>query len=83
MVLDEIEALRTAVGQMIQGEVIVLFYEKLLPIQQALQEMAAQPVMSLPPLPPAQPHASERLVRPLVRPRRAAKRLLAAPRSFA
>src|SRR6185369_2576503 len=49
VVLDEIEALRHAVNQMIKGEVIVVFYEKLLPVQQALEEMAAQPVMSLPP----------------------------------
>jgi cyanophycin synthetase len=83
VVLDEIEALRTAVRQMIKGEVIVLFYEKLLPIQKALQEMAAQPVMSLPPLSPAPPQGSERLVRPVVRPRRIDKRLVPAPHSFA
>ena len=52
VVLDEIEALRRAVSQMIKGEVIVLFYEKLSPIQKWLNEMAAQPVMSLPPIPP-------------------------------
>jgi hypothetical protein len=77
VVLDEIEALRTAVRQMIKGEVIVLFYEKLPPIQKALQEMAAQPVMSLPPLPPAQPVTTkERVDRPVVRPRRTGKRLV-------
>ena len=67
VVLDEIEALRRAVSQMIKGEVIVLFYEKLLPVQQALQEMAAQPVMSLPPLPPP---------RSVIRPRGITKRLV-------
>lgn len=78
VVLDEIEALRRAVSQMIKGEVIVLFYEKLQPIQKALQEMAAQPVMSLPPTHPAPPPERERVVRPLVRPRRIIKRLVPA-----
>jgi cyanophycin synthetase len=75
VVLDEIEALRHAVSQMIKGEVVVLFYEKLLPVQQALQEMAAQPVMSLPLLPPSQP---DRVARSIVRPRRPGKRLVPA-----
>jgi cyanophycin synthetase len=78
VVLDELEALRRAVSQMIKGEVIVLFYEKLPPIQKALQEMAAQPVMSLPPMPPAPPPERERVVRPFVRPRRISKRLVPA-----
>jgi len=55
VVLDEVEALRHAVSQMIKGEVIVLFYEKLQPIQNVLEEFAAQPVSSLPPLPGVQP----------------------------
>ncbi len=50
VVLDECEALRQAVGQMIKGEVIVLFYEKLRPIEQLLEEFAALPVPVLPPL---------------------------------
>jgi cyanophycin synthetase len=50
VVLDECEALRRAVGQMIKGEVIVLFYEKLKPIQQLLEEFSAQPVPALPPI---------------------------------
>lgn len=54
VVLDEVEALRQAVGQMIKGEVIVLFYEKLKPIQRLLQEFSAQPVPVLPPMPPVQ-----------------------------
>ena len=74
VVLDEIEALRHAVKEMIKGEVIVVFYEKLLPIQQALEEMAAQPVMSLPALPP--PTEKERLRRSIVRPRRISKGLV-------
>jgi cyanophycin synthetase len=73
VVLDEIEALRHAVSQMMKGEVIVLFYEKLSPVQKALQEMAAQPVMSLRALPP--PPRQERVARSLVRPRRIGKRL--------
>ncbi|HKR15055.1 MAG TPA: cyanophycin synthetase [Pyrinomonadaceae bacterium] len=60
VVLDEVEALRRAVSEMSKGEVIVLFYEKLLPIQKALEEFAAQPVPSLPPLPVAQAPAKVR-----------------------
>ena len=78
VVLDEIEALRHAVSQMIKGEVVVLFYEKLLPIQKALNEMAAQPVMSLPPLPPAPEPKREPAGRPIVRPRRMSKHLVPA-----
>lgn len=78
VVLDEIEALRHAVSQMIKGEVVVLFYEKLLPIQTALNEMAAQPVMSLPPLLPDPEPKRDRVARSLVRPRRMGKRLVPA-----
>jgi cyanophycin synthetase len=49
VILDEIEALQQAVKSMVKNEVIVLFYEKLQPIQNALQELAAQPVVSVPP----------------------------------
>jgi len=35
---------------MVKGEVIVVFYEKLQPIQEALDEFAAQPVVALPPV---------------------------------
>jgi len=51
VVLDEVAALRRAVSEMVKGEVIVLFYEKLQPIQSVLEEFAAQPVSSLPPMP--------------------------------
>ncbi|HXC69856.1 MAG TPA: cyanophycin synthetase [Pyrinomonadaceae bacterium] len=51
VVLDETEALRRAVGEMVKNEVIVLFYEKLQPVQRALEEFAAQPVVALPPMP--------------------------------
>lgn len=51
VVSDEVEALRHAVSRMIKGEVIVLFYEKLQPIQRVLEEFSAQPVPVLPPLP--------------------------------
>ena len=78
VVLDEIEALRHAVSQMIKGEVVVLFYEKLSPIQKALDEMAAQPVMSLPPLPPTPEPKREPVARSIVRPRRVSKRLVPA-----
>lgn len=50
VVLDELEALRRAVSEMVRGEVIVLFYEKLQPIQSVLEEYSAQPVSSLPPM---------------------------------
>jgi cyanophycin synthetase len=49
VILDETEALRQAVSRMVKNEVIVVFYEKLQPIQTALQELAAQPVVALPP----------------------------------
>ena len=48
VILDEIEAFRQAVSRMAKGEVIVVFYEKLKPIQDALEEFAAQPVVALP-----------------------------------
>ena len=60
VILDEIEALRQAVSRMVKNEVIVVFYEKLQPIQNALQELAAQPVVALPP-----PVKHEPPVRPL------------------
>ena len=65
VVLDEVEALRRAVSQMVKGEVIVLFYEKLQRVEQALREYAAEPVVALPPAPkpfkrpaPARPHTA-------------------------
>ncbi len=54
VVLDEVDALRHAVSQMIKGEVIVLFYEKLKPVQSLLDEFAAQPVHVLPQIEPLQ-----------------------------
>jgi hypothetical protein len=39
---------------MIKGEVIVMFYEKLKPIERVLEEFAAQPVPALPPMPAEQ-----------------------------
>jgi cyanophycin synthetase len=77
VVLDEIEALRRAVSQMIKGEVVVLFYEKLSPIQKALEEFAAQPVPAVPPLPP-KIAPLRRPATPLVKPRRINKRLVPA-----
>ena len=50
VILDEIQALRQAVSRMVKEEVIVVFYEKLQPIQEALDEFAAQPVVALPPV---------------------------------
>lgn len=77
VVLDEIEALRRAINEMIKGEVIVLFYEKLQPIQRLLREFAAQPVPSLPAAPVVQtPKVQPRFKRSfptrfaLLRPRR-------------
>ncbi|HKY26904.1 MAG TPA: cyanophycin synthetase [Pyrinomonadaceae bacterium] len=48
IVLDEVSALRRAVNEMVQNELIVMFYEKLHPVQEALEELAAEPIMSLP-----------------------------------
>jgi len=77
VVLDEIEALHKAVGRMAKGEVIVLFYEKLQTVQKELQELAAQPVVALPPV-PVPPAAVRRL--PVARPasRRIGKTLVPA-----
>jgi len=77
VVLDEIEALRHAVSQMLKGEVVVVFYEKLQPIQKALEELAAQPVLALPPL-LAATEPLRRRAAPLVRERRISKRLVPA-----
>jgi cyanophycin synthetase len=76
VILDEIEALRQAVSRMVKNEVIVVFYEKLQPIQTALQELDAQPVVALPPVKQESPL---RRLRPAVnRTRRFGKRLVAA-----
>ena len=61
VVLDEVEALRRAVSQMQKGEVIVHFYEKLQSVQRALQEMAAQPAVALPPMPVAERSTMKRI----------------------
>lgn len=50
VVFDEVEALRRAVHEMVKEEVIVHFYEKLSPVQKALNDLAAEPVPALPPL---------------------------------
>jgi cyanophycin synthetase len=63
VVPDEIEALRKAVSQMRKNEVIVCFYEKLKPVQQALEELSAQPVVALPSPAPA-PVRRNTIVRP-------------------
>jgi cyanophycin synthetase len=63
VVPDEIEALRKAVSQMRKNEVIVCFYEKLKPVQQALEELSAQPVVALPSPAPA-PRRRNTIVRP-------------------
>src|SRR4029078_11192608 len=49
VILNQIEALRQAVRRVGKDEVIVVFYEKLQPIQTALQQLDAQPVVALPP----------------------------------
>ncbi|HKG61732.1 MAG TPA: cyanophycin synthetase [Pyrinomonadaceae bacterium] len=67
VILDEIEALRQAVNRMAKNEVIVLFYEKLQSIQNALQELEAQPVVALPPPVKQEPRVRRmRTVRPSV-----------------
>jgi cyanophycin synthetase len=79
VVLDEVEALRHAVNQMAKGEVIVVFYEKLQPLQRALQELAAQPVVALPPVVQQPGKQNTRPRRPgVVRSQRLGKRLVPA-----
>jgi len=73
VILDQIEALRQAVRRMVKNEVIVVFYEKLQPIQTALQELDAQPVVALPP-----PVKDERPFRRFQTPRPAVNRLIPA-----
>lgn len=48
IVLDEAEALRTALRELQPGEVIVLFYEKLDSVLRTLQEYGAIPARSIP-----------------------------------
>ena len=77
---DETEALRQAVSRMVKNELIVLFYEKLQPVQTALQDLAAQPVVTL--APPAKQKTQFRRLRaprPAVsRTRQSGKRLVRA-----
>jgi cyanophycin synthetase len=47
IVLDGSEALQHAVRTMQQGEVVVVFYEKLEPLRHVLEEYSAQPVQSI------------------------------------
>jgi cyanophycin synthetase len=47
IVLDETEALQHAVSTMQHGEVVVVFYEKLEPVRQVLEEYSAQPVQAI------------------------------------
>lgn len=51
IVLDEVEALRQAVREMRDGEVIVIFYDKLEPVLRVLEEYEARPTMRLRDLP--------------------------------
>src|SRR5690349_12637872 len=77
VILDEIEALRQAVSRMVKNEVIVVFYEDLEPVQNASRELAAQPVVALPP--PVKQQGPSRRLRPAVdRHRRFGKRLVPA-----
>jgi tRNA A58 N-methylase Trm61 len=46
-VLDESEALQHAVKTMEDGEVVVVFYEKLEPLRRVLEKYSAQPVHSI------------------------------------
>ena len=62
---------------MVKNEVIVVFYEKLQPIQNALEELAAQPVVAL--APPVKQERTFRRLRPaLDRRPRLSKRLVPA-----
>jgi cyanophycin synthetase len=48
VVMDETEALRSAVERMDKGEIVVVFYEKLEAIRQLLKELSAEPALSIP-----------------------------------
>jgi cyanophycin synthetase len=48
IVLDETEALQTALNESGPGEVIVIFYEKIDPVTRILAEVGAKPVESIP-----------------------------------
>ncbi len=44
IVLDEVEALRAEVEEMQEGQVVVIFYDKLEPVLELLEERGARPV---------------------------------------
>jgi cyanophycin synthetase len=44
IVLDEVEALRTELQEMQEGQIVVIFYDKLEPVLEALEEYGALPV---------------------------------------
>ncbi|MCI0387183.1 MAG: cyanophycin synthetase [Acidobacteria bacterium] len=48
IVLDEIAALRTAIHEIKQGDVVVIFYEKLDPALAMLKQLGARPAQSVP-----------------------------------
>lgn len=48
IVLDEIAALRTAINEMMPGDVVVIFYEKLDPALTLLKQLGARPAQSVP-----------------------------------
>ena len=51
MVFDEADALRAAIDAMVDGELIVAFYEKHQPLMALLESLGARPVLGLPSAP--------------------------------
>jgi cyanophycin synthetase len=47
VVLDEVEALRTEIREMCDGQVVVIFYDKLEPVLPVLEEYRAAPVEAI------------------------------------
>jgi cyanophycin synthetase len=47
VVLDEVEALRSELAEMQSGQVVVVFYDKLGPIQRVLREFGAEPAAAM------------------------------------
>jgi cyanophycin synthetase len=47
VVLDEVEALRSELLELQSGQVVIVFYDKLGPIQEVLREFGAEPVATI------------------------------------
>ena len=50
VILDEAAAVSHAVKTMDKGEIVIVFYDQLAPIQKLLDQFSAEPIATLPPL---------------------------------